>query len=153
MPVKFIEKCIAELEKQKMNSRFSAPAPAPPVRSKVQGWTNYNTGPSIPRNQRSPVPPRNKRGTNCNTGPSIPRNQRSPVPARNKRGISASTPGTQLQGLSNKRARNYGPVNKFYNPQVATVNYPHNRFASQHGLGVPLNQGVARFGRPAKLVL
>ena len=129
MPVEIIENCIGELEKQMMNKRFSAPAPAPAVQLEVQGWTNCNTGPSVPRNQPSPVPA---------------------VQRQFRGGICASTPGTQLQGLSNKRTRTDGPVIKFYTPQVATANNPYNRSASQHGLGVPLNQGVAHFGLPAK---
>lgn len=130
MPVEVMEKCIARLEQQKMNRRFSALAPAPAIQPKLQGQTNRNIGPSIPRNQSNPV---------------------ATVPGQFQGGICASTPGSKLQELRNKRAWTNGPAIRSYTPQVPTVNKPYIPSASHHELSVPLNRDVAHFGLAANL--
>ncbi|XVF56941.1 hypothetical protein PTKIN_Ptkin06aG0161200 [Pterospermum kingtungense] len=131
-PVEVIENCIVELEKQKTNRRFVVPAPSPSpiVQLKVHGQTNCNTAPSVSRSHPSSA---------------------LPVQLQCQGGICASTPRTQLQGLSNKRAQTDGPVINFNTPQEETFKIPYNQSASQHGSGVLLNQVAVHFGQPTNL--
>ncbi|XVF56936.1 hypothetical protein PTKIN_Ptkin06aG0160700 [Pterospermum kingtungense] len=116
--------------KRQTGDSLSQPFPTPTVQLKVHGQTNCNTAPSVSRSHPSSAPP---------------------VQLQCQGGICASTPWTQLQGLSNKHARTDGPVINFSTPQVETVKIPYNQSASQHGSGVPLNQVGVHFGQPTNL--
>ncbi|OMO55292.1 Prefoldin [Corchorus olitorius] len=125
--VEEIETSIAKLSKRKMNMTFSMQAPSPAVLPQVQGRTNCNIGPFIPRNQPGATPT---------------------VQRQFQGGICASTSGSPLQELSNKRARTDGPAIRNYSPQpqAPTTTSPYVRSSPSPGLGVPRNQGASHLG-------
>ncbi|OMO90932.1 Frigida-like protein [Corchorus capsularis] len=123
--VEEIETSIAKLSKKKMNMTFSMQAPSPAVLPQVQGWTNSNSGPFIPRNQPGATPT---------------------VQRQFQGGICASNSGSPLQELSNKRARTDGPAIRNYSPQAPTTTSPYVRSSPSPGLGVPRNQGASHRG-------
>ncbi|KAL4326206.1 hypothetical protein GQ457_11G006430 [Hibiscus cannabinus] len=142
MPVEVIENFIAELEKQKMNSTFSA------VQPNVHGWTLCNTRPFVPGNQPSPVlaVQRQFQGGIYASSPGT-------RPQQQFQGMinASSTPGTRPQGPSNKRARTDGLVIKSYTPQVPTVLNLNIHPASLPGPGVKRNTGIIRIRSAANL--
>ncbi|KAE8684734.1 Detected protein of unknown function [Hibiscus syriacus] len=145
MPVEVIEKSIAELEKQKLNLTFSA------VQPNVHGRTTCNTGPSVPGNHSSPVPPVQQQfhggnytfttGTQWHEQFTYASSPMTRPPQQFQGMIHGSVPVARLHGPSNKRARTDGLVTNSYTPQVPTLN-PNIHPASLHGIGVQPNPGI-----------